>query len=153
MIGRTSIIVFAALGLAACTPSDEEDRDQNPNFGFELAVASEGPDANAPSQVIDLSVEQLRAKLDAGDIRLIDVRTEAEVAEGMLPNAEHIALDSFDPASLDTSDSREIVLYCRSGRRSARAGEMLAAHTGKPVQHLAGGIIAWREAGELTTAD
>jgi len=81
-----------------------------------------------------------------GNVRLIDVRTDAEVAEGAIPGAEHIALDQFDPAKLDLSDGREVVLYCRTGRRSAIAGERLAAATGKPVEHLAGGIIAWEEA-------
>jgi len=75
----------------------------------------------------------------AGNVRLIDVRTDVEVAEGAIPGAEHIALDRFDPAKLDLSDGREVVLYCRTGRRSAIAG-------GKPVEHLAGGIIAWDEA-------
>ncbi len=82
----------------------------------------------------------------AGNVRLIDVRTDVEVAEGAIPGAEHIALDRFDPAKLDLSDGREVVLYCRTGRRSAIAGERLAAATGKPVEHLAGGIIAWDEA-------
>ena len=46
------------------------------------------------------------------------------------------------------SDGREVVLYCRSGRRSAMAGEKLAAVTGEPVEHLEGGMLAWEAAGQ-----
>ncbi|MBV7266003.1 rhodanese-like domain-containing protein [Erythrobacter sp. WH131] len=101
--------------------------------------------------VIDLTAAQLRSRIDRGDVRLIDVRTAEEVAGGMIGGAQHIALDSFDPSALDTGDGREIVLYCRSGRRSGIAATRLAEHLGRPVPHLSGGISAWQEAG-LPTA-
>ncbi len=85
--------------------------------------------------------------MDQGKVRLIDVRTAKEVAQGMIPSAEHIAMDAFDPTALDTADDRTIVLYCRSGRRSQIVGERLAGHTGTPTLHLAGGILAWEAEG------
>lgn len=152
------------LALAACGDARQgggEDAPAPP-LGFELAFAgtsAAGADggtggaandaAAVPvSPMIDLTPEELAARLKAGKVRLIDVRTDAEVAEGMIPGAEHIALDRFDPAALDLSDGREVVLYCRSGRRSTMAGKLLAEVTGKPVEHLAGGIMAWEEAGQ-----
>lgn len=111
-----------------------------------MAADTEAGAIAAPAALIDLSPAELAARMAAGNVRLIDVRTDVEVAEGAIPGAEHIALDRFDPAKLDLSDGREVVLYCRTGRRSAIAGERLAAATGKPVEHLAGGIIAWDEA-------
>ena len=108
------------------------------------------------AKVVDLSTAELNALIANGNIRLIDVRRDDEVAEGMIPGAEHIMLDDFDPAQLDLSDGREVVLYCRSGRRSGIAAERLAAHTGEPVKHLDGGIMAWQEAGlelEVPAAD
>ena len=81
-----------------------------------------------------------------GNIRLIDVRTDEEVAEGAIPGAEHIALDEFDPAKLDLSDGREVITYCRSGRRSGIAAERLSKFTKKPTRHLEGGITAWEKA-------
>ncbi|MDZ4138417.1 MAG: rhodanese-like domain-containing protein [Erythrobacter sp.] len=140
-------VVPIALGLAACGASDPDDSTSAP-LGVELAMAAdtEAGAIAASAALIDLSPIELAARMAAGNVRLIDVRTDAEVAEGAIPGAEHIALDRFDPAKLDLSDGREVVLYCRSGRRSAIAGERLAAATGKPVEHLAGGIIAWEDA-------
>jgi rhodanese-related sulfurtransferase len=139
--------VLIALGLGACGASDRDDASSAP-LGVELArpADAEAGAIAASAALIDLSPAELAARMAAGNVRLIDVRTDVEVAEGAIPGAEHIALDRFDPAKLDLSDGREVVLYCRSGRRSAIAGERLAAATGKPVKHLAGGIIAWDEA-------
>ena len=152
----------ALLALAACSGGShkkgERDAPSVP-LGFELALAgaaaaSAEDDAAAVPQtapsapMIDLTPEELAARLRTGTVRLIDVRTDEEVAEGIIPGAEHIALDRFDPAMLGPDDGREVVLYCRSGRRSAIAGELLAEATGAPVEHLAGGILAWEEAGQ-----
>ena len=148
----------AALAVAACGDGrgtgGERDGPSAP-VGFELAFAGTAdtaapetdPAAPAPAPaLVDLTPEELAARIAEGNVRLIDVRTDAEVAEGVIPGAEHIPLDQFDPASLDLSDGREVVLYCRSGRRSAIAGEKLTAATGKPAEHLAGGILAWEAA-------
>lgn len=116
--------------------------------GCGAATATDDVSETAPAApVATLSASELASLVDTGQIRLIDVRTDEEVAEGMIPGAEHIALDNFDPAKLDLSDGREVVLYCRSGRRSGIAAERLAAETGKTARHLEGGILSWEEAG------
>lgn len=152
---RTSLLIAStALALGACGDKREGAEGGDGSglpLGFELALASEN-DAAADS-VIDLSPAELVTRLRAGNVRLIDVRTDEEVAEGAIPGAEHIPLDRFDPALLGPDDGREVVLYCRSGRRSEIAGERFSTFTGKPVAHLAGGILAWEEAGETITTD
>lgn len=155
------LVAAAVLALAACGGEREGKKEPHAApLGFELAFASastaDGGTAEASAPVtpplIDLSPVELAERLKTGTVRLIDVRTAEEVAEGTIPGAEHIPLDQFDPASLDLSDGREVVLYCRSGRRSAIAGEKLAAATGKPAEHLAGGILAWEAAGQPVTS-
>ena len=159
---RVALLLPLGLLIAACgSHGDEEQhgRDAPPApLGFELAMAATtagdagaGADAAGAipaAPVIDLTPEELAARIKAGTVRLIDVRTDAEVAQGVIPGAEHIPLDRFDPAALGPDDGRDVVLYCRSGRRSAVAGEKLAEATGKPAEHLAGGILAWEEAGQ-----
>ncbi|MEL6529698.1 MAG: rhodanese-like domain-containing protein [Pseudomonadota bacterium] len=135
-----------ALILASCAPSDEDkDGGGPPPFGYELAVAGDAP--AAAQTVVDLSVEELELAREYEDVRLIDIRRDDEVAGGMILGAEHIAMEEFDPAKVVAGDDRPIILYCRSGRRSRLLGETLAAHTGKPSVHLAGGINAWAEGG------
>jgi rhodanese-related sulfurtransferase len=158
------LLLSPALLLAACGDAQKQGgkREGSPApLGFELAMAgtagaeATGDDAaggtalaTAAAPMVDLTPAQLAERIKAGTVRVIDVRTDAEVAEGMIPGAEHMPLDRFDPTKLGADDGREVVLYCRSGRRSAMAGAMLAEVTGKPVEHLAGGMLAWEAAGQ-----
>lgn len=139
MSARSLALAVSALALTACSP----DEAIHEKVVEEVTDSAGREEVQEP--VIDLTVDQLAERLERGDIRLIDVRTAEEVAEGRIPGAEHIALDEFDPAKLDL-DGREVVLYCRSGRRSGIAAEKLAEFTGEPAEHLAGGILAWQEA-------
>lgn len=165
---RLALSFPAVLALAACAPGEDDDgkRAPGPPIGFELAMAREpAPEPTAGSrsderaedqaQVIDLTPEQLAERMAAGDIMLVDVRTAEEVAEGMITGAVHIPLDQFAPGPdlLAQADGREIVLYCRSGRRSGIAGQALSAYLEQPVSHLAGGIIAWNLQTEALTAE
>ena len=126
-------LAAASLALAACA----EEAEISPVE--ELAL----PEL---AQIEALEAKQVDELLKEKKIRLIDVRTDEEVAEGMIPGAEHIALDKFDPEKLDLSDGREPVLYCNSDRRSGIAAEKLSKFTGKKARHLKGGFQAWREA-------
>ncbi|MBD3763023.1 rhodanese-like domain-containing protein [Rhizorhabdus sp.] len=150
---RLPLLLTPALLLAACADTRGHGGSSAP-LGFELASAAsaatgdDGAATTAAVPMIDLTPEQLAERIKAGKVRVIDVRTAEEVAEGMIPGAEHMPLDKFDPAKLVADDGREIVLYCRSGRRSTMAGALLAEVTGQPVQHLAGGIMAWEAAGQ-----
>ncbi|MFN4239412.1 MAG: rhodanese-like domain-containing protein [Erythrobacter cryptus] len=153
---RLPLLLSSVLAMAACTGEERSGASAAPP-GFELAMAglADGAQADgderASGQVIALAPKALAARLAAGAVRLIDVRTEEEVAEGLIPGAEHIPLERFDPGALDLSDGRAVVLYCRSGRRSQIAGEKLAAALGQSVEHLEGGILAWEAAGQPIT--
>ncbi|MEL7198299.1 MAG: rhodanese-like domain-containing protein [Pseudomonadota bacterium] len=147
MMRRAFLSASAGMGLAlaACAPqSDEKDTVPDILPFPEMAAAAElevreglgqtgSQIATNNGQLIEISADDLAERLANEDIRLIDVRTLAEVAEGIIPGAEHITMDRFDPAEVTSQDGREIVLYCRSGRRSSLVGEKLAAHTGKPA--------------------
>lgn len=136
---RTLVLAVGVVALAACTAEAE-----TPHEPGESAPAM-SPVELASVEDVDASTLENLSK--AGGVRLIDVRSDEEVAEGMIPGAEHIELDKFDPATLDLSDGREPVLYCRSGRRSGIAAEKLSKHLGKPAKHLEGGIRSWEAKG------
>ena len=151
---RTSCLLAGALAVVACSgEKDSEDTEQSgpaPSFIPQLAAFESPERGPAPAQdaVVDASPDDVQAMIDAGQIRLIDIRTDEEVATGVIPGAEHIAMNQFDTAQLEKTDDRTVVLYCRSGRRSRLLGEKLATQTGQSVMHLEGGILAWQQAGK-----
>lgn len=84
---------------------------------------------------------------------ILDVRTEAEY------NSEHIAgvkklipLDQIETriGELENLKDKEIVVYCRSGRRSAAAAQTLSTKGFTKVYNLTGGIIDYKEKGYKT---
>ena len=85
------------------------------------------------------------ARLDSGDpVVLLDVRTAEEFAEGHIPGAVCLPVETIGrtaPAELPDK-SAEILVYCRSGSRSAKAARKL---TGLGYTHVAdfGGIQDW----------
>lgn len=86
-------------------------------------------------------------KLAADGVRLIDVRSPAEVAQGAIPGAMHIPLHLLPMRLDEISDESETVIYCRSGVRSAQACAFLQAQGKRNVFNLRGGIIAWVQNG------
>lgn len=89
------------------------------------------------------------------EVQLVDVRTPEEYAEGHLAGAVNLDVKapSFKQSALDKLDkSRPVAVYCRGGKRSARAAGMLAAQ-GFQVTNLEGGVQAWKEAGKPLVGD
>lgn len=79
---------------------------------------------------------------------ILDVREDNEWAVGRIPNARHIRLGQLADqlAQLEKFRDKPVVVYCRSGNRSARAGAMLKKAGFGNVNNLAGGIVAWEQA-------
>ncbi|WP_202842645.1 rhodanese-like domain-containing protein [Luteimonas saliphila] len=120
--------------------------------------------ARARSRIRELDLGELSAS-QARDAVLIDVREPDEYAQGHLPGAvnlprgvlefqihAHPAMGCTASEALALSD-RPLVLYCRTGGRSALAAESLQQLGFSDVHSLAGGFEAWRNAGlPITTA-
>src|SRR5215468_8022477 len=100
--------------------------------------------------VRDLTPEEVKRGLDAGEIILVDVREPNETALERIPGSVLVPLSTFDADDIPNPEGREVVFSCRSGNRSVKASE-LAQAAGLPYKaHLAGGIIAWKAAGYPT---
>jgi rhodanese-related sulfurtransferase len=90
---------------------------------------------------------ELKARLDAGDVPLlVDVREyhEADIADLPDHGQARIPTGEFPERYEELDRGREIVLYCRSGRRSDWAGKVLLQHGYERVLNLKGGVLAWR---------
>jgi rhodanese-related sulfurtransferase len=81
---------------------------------------------------------------------LIDVRTPEEMAEGQIENASNLDfLDESFPEKIETlNKNKTYLLYCRTGKRTAKAGALMKAAGFKNVYILDGGITSWREEGK-----
>ena len=97
-----------------------------------------------------LGVEEFAKMAAQKDVRLIDVRTPEEYAEGHLFGAENIDVKDTSFAQRVEGIEGEVAVYCRGGRRSLKAAEVLAAQ-GCKVYNLDGGIQAWQKADKPTT--
>ncbi|MEW6414890.1 MAG: rhodanese-like domain-containing protein [Pseudomonadota bacterium] len=92
------------------------------------------------------------AELAAKGAHLIDVRTEAEVAQGVIDGAIHIPLHLLPLRAADIPQDKPVVIYCRSGARSAQACAFMASKGFSNMHNLSGGIMAWARSGHALSA-
>lgn len=85
--------------------------------------------------------------MEGGKIELIDVRSEGEVAYGVIDGARHIPLHLLPLKAAEMDRNAAQVYYCRSGARSAQACAFMAAQGHKQCYNLQGGIMAWVQSG------
>ena len=107
-------------------------------------------DVGSDDMVNEITVDDLRALQNSGTaIDLIDVREENEWAEGFIPGARLIPQGEFfsGAALSEVSKDSDIVLYCRSGRRSMDVAKVLVSAGYPKVVNVIGGILAWNESG------
>ncbi len=97
----------------------------------------------------EIDAGELHQWLESGGdaVRLIDVRTPAEVAQGSIPGAEFIPLHLIPIKMTELKGDKKVVIYCRSGARSAQACAFLSAQGIDNTFNLRGGIIAWVQGG------
>jgi phage shock protein E len=77
---------------------------------------------------------------------LLDVRTPAEFEEGHIAGAVNIALQELPQRLSELPQDQPIVIYCRSGNRSAEAWRILQNSGYRPIYDM-GGIIDWTAQG------
>jgi rhodanese-related sulfurtransferase len=109
------------------------------------------PSRNDP-RVRNLTAEEVATGISEGRMLLVDVREDNEVAVEAYPDAVVVPLSNFDATLIPDPQGKEVVFACRSGRRSITAS-LAAQDQGYTYDaHLAGGIIAWKQAGLPTVS-
>ena len=93
----------------------------------------------------EISATELKRKMDASDdIQLIDVRQPEEWAFAKIEGAKLIPLGEIMNRRDEIDESRETVIHCKAGMRSARAVQVLQQAGFKgDLKNLKGGITAW----------
>ena len=91
----------------------------------------------------EITPRELAARLEGGDVLLVDVREPFELDICRLEGALHIPLRQLPRRLGELDSSREIVTVCHRGNRSLRARDLLKGAGVGRVRSLRGGVDAW----------
>ena len=97
-----------------------------------------------------VNVDEFQTLIANPNVQLLDVRTQEEFDEGHIAGAMLVDVNDstfVEKAVAVLDPQREVAVYCRSGRRSARAASLLTENHFK-VTNLDGGVLAWQDAGK-----
>ncbi|NVL92045.1 MAG: rhodanese-like domain-containing protein [Desulfobacterales bacterium] len=103
----------------------------------------------ALKHITTITVSEAKALLDKGGFTFLDVRTEKEFKKGHIPGAVNLPRGKLefriDKKIPDKNTS--IVVYCKTGGRSALATYTLVKMGYKNLKNMDGGWKAWTKAG------
>ncbi|HEY0041203.1 MAG TPA: rhodanese-like domain-containing protein [Flavisolibacter sp.] len=95
-----------------------------------------------------ITVEELKARLDSGEkINLIDCREpheyeEANIGARLIPLGK---IQSMQVEEIEDLKDEEVIIHCRSGKRSQMACMVLEQMGFTNTVNVEGGILAWQE--------
>ena len=129
---RFAELLASALLLVACIASP---------------VSAADPASPTASAAEPISQADLLARLERKDPDLVvlDVRTAAEFAAGHVPGARNVSHELLASRldELSAARDKQVVLYCRSGRRTLLAEDVLRKAGFTRLAHLEGDYLAW----------
>lgn len=98
--------------------------------------------------------DEMQTLIESRDVQLVDVRSEDEYENGFIENAQNIDFNSptFDEDISKLDKSKPVILYCKTGGRSAKCSKKLLEAGFIQIYELDGGITKWKFKGfELKT--
>ena len=91
----------------------------------------------------NINFEQAKQIIDNEQVLLLDVRTEEEFITGHIPSAINIPVDDIEQRLDEINDKKQkILVYCKSGRRSVIACEILETYGYNNLYNI-GGVVDW----------
>jgi rhodanese-related sulfurtransferase len=93
----------------------------------------------------DYTPQQVAELVAGGEIQLVDVRTAAEHEAGHIAGGRLIELTELATQAHTLDAERPVILYCRSGGRSAMATAALT-QAGFDAHNMLGGMLEWHAA-------
>lgn len=155
MMIRKTILFSAALAVLITLQAQQPTKNCPPPSDQQKPVCQKSQVCHAGCQqgigsLEVLFVEQFAKLIADGGVLLLDVRTPKEYAVEQIEGAKNVAWGNDFKEQLKRSGvkpCRPVAVYCRSGRRSNAAANVLV-QMGYKVYDLEGGIIAWSKAGK-----
>ena len=94
----------------------------------------------------EITVAELKNKFDNNDdFMLLDVRNIQEFLFSKINGSIHIPMNEIMDRINELDSNKEIIIQCKSGKRSARVCEYLMTQNFNNVKNLKGGIISWAD--------
>jgi phage shock protein E len=131
-------VAFSALAVAGADP---------------VAAPATQPATTAPATAAAIATPMSQEALlqhqsqHPDHLYILDVRTPQEYADGHVPGAVNVPYDQLASRLAEVPKDKDVVLYCKSGRRAGIAAEVLAANGYQRLSHLEGDMSAWIEKG------
>lgn len=96
----------------------------------------------------NISVAEAKAMMDSNpSLLILDVSSEEEYAQGHLKDAINVPLSDLLSGMGEFDTDSSILVYCRTGRRSAQACSALIERGFTKVYNMEGGVVAWMNSG------
>ena len=151
----TIAILAAAITISSCAASPAQNsagQTSSMNTVVSGTIASAGESTSAVAEYSKISAAEAKALMDAGNVIVLDVRSQEEFDAGHIAGAIRLASGEFPDklASVLPDKDAVILVYCRSGHRSKIASNLLIEAGYTHVMDF-GGIIDWPY--EVVTSD
>ena len=121
--------------------------------GDTVSVPTESPTPSQQQQIVNISAieafDLIQENISNPDFIIIDVRTPAEYDEGHIENAELVDYNAanFREEIGKYDRDKKYLIYCRTGRRSAGARDIMEELGFQYIYHMEGGITEWMAEG------
>lgn len=108
-------------------------------------------DTKNNAEVKLVTAEEMESILELEDVQLVDVRTPKEHNEIRIANSQNIDFQSptFDEDITKLDKNKPVILYCRSGGRSAKCAKKLKDAGFEKIYDLEGGISKWKHSDKI----
>ncbi|WP_299337065.1 rhodanese-like domain-containing protein [uncultured Psychroserpens sp.] len=115
-------------------------------FAFTLSCKEETQNELTKSEIKIVSPEEIDSLLELEDVQLVDVRTPEEYKEGFIKHSQNIDFRSstFDEDIVKLDKTKPVIVYCKSGKRSAQCSKKLKEAGFVKIYDLKGGITQWK---------
>ncbi len=114
-----------------------------------LSLILMGCKPEQPKEVETITPEEMQELRKMDDVQLVDIRTAEEYKDGYIPGFQNIDYFSktFDKDIEELDKSKPVIVYCKSGRRTARCSKKMVDAGFVKIYDLDGGITQWKHEG------
>ena len=140
------LMLIAASALFMITGCDENKAEKTADVKTAAPVVNQTAPAAQPAaeQNVVKSVDWNKAlEMNAAGAVFVDVRNPPELNEGYAPNAVNIPLPELKQRMGELAKDKDLLIYCRSGRRSDAATRILMEQGYDRVYNVLGGYLAY----------